>query len=48
MLIRMFALKITNNEKKSLTRHEMIALQNKLRWWSLEYVKNQLIQPKLR
>ena len=30
MLIRMFILKIINNEKSFLTCHEMIALQNKL------------------
>ena len=41
MLIRSFVLKIKNNEKKILTRDEMITLQNSLCWWSLECVKNQ-------
>ena len=48
ILIQIFVLKVMNNERKTLTRHEMIALQNKLCWWLLVCVKNQWVHPKLR
>ena len=46
-LIRMFVLKVINNEKKPVMK-SLIALQSKLCWWSLECVKNQWIHPNLR
>ena len=48
MLIPRFVLKVIDNEKKKFACHEMIALENKLCWWSLECVNNQGIYPKLR
>ena len=44
----MFVVKVINNERKILTRHEMITLQNKMCWWSLVCVKNQWVHPKLQ